>query len=902
VSVAHHPDLTAAPTNALVKQALPSAFGLGQAAQRLIGGGKQLAQRAGAGVGAAAQGVGNFLGGRQQGSAGLRQQVVQRAQADLRRAGPGPGGDDAAARLARLRPHAPALGTWAGMSPGERANALLLGGGAAGSVGTLGYLTLRDQPGRAPSAPPNLAARAGAPAPAGAGGSAPAPVRAHVSAPAPAPASAPAGGSAPTPAGAPAPAGATAPTGETAPAPPALDPQAPDPRAQPPPPPAPADPVPPPVPPAAPAPSLPEWYAPAAGGAAGALLGASLDRKKRLRGALLGGGLGLGAGLLAQNYLPGLAKTGADDPGAGGAPPKTSQAQAHYGPALSAARSCALCANFDGNQGCAVVDGPVQPTGTSDLFTPRPEMAAIDPTAVSAAPSADPQGTKLGAAAQTALAGLLDKLAHYPGCGKRRRRIRPHMPSKRRGHRKHAELEKGAALPIIVPLGLLAAPLGAGAAGAYMAPKGRGEEGFLRGLRRGRLGFAGAGLGAVGGGLLGEALGAAADIPSMGTLAGAVGGAGLGAYGGNLLAGNLIGPPSWQPKGKKYNPSGLKHPRRARGMIAGAPAGLLAGGGGVTLYAKHLAGPASRVGGTFSHRKPTSWPGEEGVEDVQKTVDKVLAGRHKVPVYDMPDIGENAGYVPDLDAIAWNPRNQSGFGRGVAAHEAGHALNYHDAPTLTGMAQGLSRMGQPLTIGSTIAAPLIPSKKWALRTALLGSALQLPQLAEEAIASHRGGLGLMQGAHGLGAAGKYLSAYSGLPTYALGAALPLLAYGIAHQLGRWGHGEAPARPKLRVVGQHDGRAGRDADGDKKLDEGRRKAASLTKCACVGDRMCGACAAKKKKPYRERRPERREGDARFAWQGRGARNVTDDPGYEKYVRKSAAEAALAALSGGPLPRP
>jgi hypothetical protein len=233
-------------------------------------------------------------------------------------------------------------------------------------------------------------------------------------------------------------------------------------------------------------------------------------RRRPPPGRILDPGGTKAAGWLGRGLAPFLkhAEGGPPPPEAGGAPAKASQEEAQYGQAYSAARSCAVCANFDGRSGCAVVEGEVQPSGTSAMFTPRPEMAAVDPVAISAGPAANPQATKLG--------------SHHVG-------------------------------ELAVPLAL--ATLGGmavgGVGGGVLAPKGSRAEGAARGALTGRaVGAFGLG-GAAGGGLLADYLARHATGGTNGdsaAIAGALGGGLLGGLGGAKLNRWMMGPPSWERK------------------------------------------------------------------------------------------------------------------------------------------------------------------------------------------------------------------------------------------------------------------------------------------------------------------------------------------------------------------
>lgn len=191
---------------------------------------------------------------------------------------------------------------------------------------------------------------------------------------------------------------------------------------------------------------------------------------------------------------------------------KASQKEAQYGPAVSAARSCAMCANFDGQSKCAVVAGPVQPTGTSMMFTPKPEMAGINPAAISAAPQALPQGTKLG-------------FAH-----------------------------EGLMLP--VALGALGGTAIGGTVGGLRAPRGRKVEGVARGVLSGRMAGSLGTLGAIGGGLAAhDVAGRYGTDDNLPVVLAALGGGTLGAIGGHKLNRWVMGPASWEEKPKREKKS-----------------------------------------------------------------------------------------------------------------------------------------------------------------------------------------------------------------------------------------------------------------------------------------------------------------------------------------------------------
>lgn len=49
---------------------------------------------------------------------------------------------------------------------------------------------------------------------------------------------------------------------------------------------------------------------------------------------------------------------------------KVPAAEVGYREAEGPDRACAVCADFDGDAGCAAVDGSVNPAGVCDLFTP----------------------------------------------------------------------------------------------------------------------------------------------------------------------------------------------------------------------------------------------------------------------------------------------------------------------------------------------------------------------------------------------------------------------------------------------------------------------------------------------------------------------------------------------------
>jgi hypothetical protein len=187
-------------------------------------------------------------------------------------------------------------------------------------------------------------------------------------------------------------------------------------------------------------------------------------------------------------------------PDAEGKPPeKVPQKEAQYGPATSAARSCAMCVHFDGQSQCDVVDGEVQPTGTSMMFQGKAEMAGLDAGAVA----------QTGAMAKIGVAG-------------------------------------GPLLAAAALSGLAGAPIG-----AAMAPKGRRWEGAGRGAVKGRFITGLGGGGGVLGALAGHQLaGESSDDRTklLAALAGGVVGGVGGGVGGNALGDWVLGPPSWEVK------------------------------------------------------------------------------------------------------------------------------------------------------------------------------------------------------------------------------------------------------------------------------------------------------------------------------------------------------------------
>jgi len=128
-----------------------------------------------------------------------------------------------------------------------------------------------------------------------------------------------------------------------------------------------------------------------------------------------------------------------------------------------------------------------------------------------------------------------------------------------------------------------------------------------------------------------------------------------------------------------------------------------------------------------------------------------------------------------------------------AGHEYGHVRSLDDRPISTVLSQhplmyNPARAKAFHSLGA-LALPLIPSRKWSRRAAIGASLASAPMVLSELLASHRGGK-LLYKAKG-GGVGNYLKAYKGVPTYAMLAASPLLAYKVADLLGRWKKEEKP---------------------------------------------------------------------------------------------------------------
>jgi hypothetical protein len=142
---------------------------------------------------------------------------------------------------------------------------------------------------------------------------------------------------------------------------------------------------------------------------------------------------------------------------------------------------------------------------------------------------------------------------------------------------------------------------------------------------------------------------------------------------------------------------------------------------------------------------------------------------------------------------------------GVTAHELGHAKTFEKMRNVFGnRSNKINAMMYPggmagMGIGTLVAALTDPGSTAHNIATYGGTASMMPMLAHEMSASHLGGMGLLKHYRPQGMmsrAGTYLSAYRGLPTYALAATSPLVTSGVKHWMNR--NKEAAARLGIYV--------------------------------------------------------------------------------------------------------
>jgi hypothetical protein len=122
--------------------------------------------------------------------------------------------------------------------------------------------------------------------------------------------------------------------------------------------------------------------------------------------------------------------------------------------------------------------------------------------------------------------------------------------------------------------------------------------------------------------------------------------------------------------------------------------------------------------------------------------------------------------------------------QGTMAHELGHSRLqsklYSKSRLLGKMNAFHPAVGQVGMLGGSIGGSF-----GHMPTAIAGTAITLPQLLNEILASHIGGRTMLRTHRPKGFGGKlknYLSAYRGVPTYAIGASMPMGSYGIRKYL------------------------------------------------------------------------------------------------------------------------
>jgi hypothetical protein len=268
-----------------------------------------------------------------------------------------------------------------------------------------------------------------------------------------------------------------------------------------------------------------------------------------------------------------------------------------------------------------------------------------------------------------------------------------------------------------------------------------------------------------------------------GGLAGAVGGAAMGGITGSGIFRNAT----------NALPSGPVDPRTAGTLLSAAGATLPA-----VAYAYN---PFLQV---------PEIPGEQrlGMRKLLPQVPVAYSGP-QMTTAGLPTLAQHVGVDPTKLRITVDPARTTGVFPGnlltdvnlpsayasrhyvpqaAAAHEFGHvgqleALRRAGGTSLLNANFLARRLGMPsLALGTMAANTDAP---WALPAAIAGTVGYLPTLADEAMASHRGGLGLrdMLGGTPAQRRGNYWRAYRGMPTYLANAAIPLLTYG-GHQLYR----------------------------------------------------------------------------------------------------------------------
>jgi hypothetical protein len=607
-----------------------------------------------------------------------------------------------------------------------------------------------------------------------------------------------------------------------------------------------------------------------------------------------------GSGLDPQAPTPSGADTGGSAGGGGDqGPPKPEDVNLRE--ATAAAQACAACGNFDG-QGCQLLQMPVQPTQTCDAFAPSPAMAGIDPGAVMApALAAQPLPKTAG--------------------------MRP-FPYRGRAHEKRGEEPGGlvGAAPNIPPVAAdpvavgpeASAPFGGAAVNGQPAPVPQPkipEPSWLDKTRTfGRraikhigdhpleygLGAAGVGLGLGGLAALHNQPPPLTEDERRRRLARLIEAEATGkeAAAGTVMLGamgsRLTGAAAGAAYGRHRAPETHKSEGAARGMLyggniaTGGLGGALAGGLGGGLLSGHLP------------------------ESVRPWAVPVGAG-----------LGAFAGGLGGHGLTRWALGEPSWKHKGEEPkeHEKGHRKAGMDKaaigtmPLVFGSMLGGGALGAPL---GALMAP--PGHRWEGAGRGLGSGLMTGGLGG-ALANNMGIVGGLPGAIADDPAGEILGQGVGLG--AGGLLGGMLGHGMGESMmGRpsWeraGPGHKPKHEEHEKEGHYPGcKSSRKAQArqrKKKQGRVRRKHASArlvgellgvikhaaaVKCGCG----CADCAACGSGPGRPRvkvvhGPEVRTGGGRFAWKGRGATSVKDDPMYEHFGTKAG---ALGVLAGRQVP--
>jgi hypothetical protein len=607
-----------------------------------------------------------------------------------------------------------------------------------------------------------------------------------------------------------------------------------------------------------------------------------------------------GSGLDPQAPIPSGADTGGSAGGGGDqGPPKPEDVNLRE--ATAAAQACAACGNFDG-QGCQLLQMPVQPTQTCDAFAPSPAMAGIDPGAVMApALAAQPLPKTAG--------------------------MRP-FPYRGRAHEKRGEEPGGlvGAAPNIPPVAAdpvavgpeASAPFGGAAVNGQPAPVPQPkipEPSWLDKTRTfGRraikhigdhpleygLGAAGVGLGLGGLAALHNQPPPLTEDERRRRLARLIEAEATGkeAAAGTVMLGamgsRLTGAAAGAAYGRHRAPETHKSEGAARGMLyggniaTGGLGGALAGGLGGGLLSGHLP------------------------ESVRPWAVPVGAG-----------LGAFAGGLGGHGLTRWALGEPSWKHKGEEPkeHEKGHRKAGMDKaaigtmPLVFGSMLGGGALGAPL---GALMAP--PGHRWEGAGRGLGSGLMTGGLGG-ALANNMGIVGGLPGAIADDPAGEILGQGVGLG--AGGLLGGMLGHGMGESMmGRpsWeraGPGHKPKHEEHEKEGHYPGcKSSRKAQArqrKKKQGRVRRKHASArlvgellgvikhaaaVKCGCG----CADCAACGSGPGRPRvkvvhGPEVRTGGGRFAWKGRGATSVKDDPMYEHFGTKAG---ALGVLAGRQVP--